>query len=78
MKDDSGINNSIIDINGEYGLTQHSIGIKIYNKEDGINIKKAIESEKFKDIILSCSWSNYQIDYNLFKYFKKDFWKEFI
>ena len=75
---DSGINDSIIDINGDYGLTQHSIGIKIYNIEEGDNIKKAIETEKFKDILLSCSWSNYQIDYILFTYFKKDFWKEFI
>lgn len=75
---DSGINNSIIDINGEYGLTQHSIGIKIYNMEEGNNIKQVIESEKFKDILLSCSWSNYQIDYNFFKHLKKDFWKEFI
>ena len=74
---DSGINNSIIDINGDYGLTQHSIGIKIYNIEEGYNIKKAIETEKFKDILLSCSWSNYQIDYILFTYFKKDFWKDF-
>lgn len=74
----TGINNSIIDINGEYGLTQHGIGIKIYDMEGGINIKKAIESEKFKDLIVSCSWSNYMIDFRLFKHFKKDFWKEFI
>jgi hypothetical protein len=76
---DSGIHNCIIDIKGEYGLTQHAIGIAINNNlEESINIKKALESNKFKDILLSCSWSNYQIDWNLFKYFKKDFWKEFI
>ena len=75
---ETGINNAIIDINGEYGMTQHSIGIKIDTLEEGEEIKEIIESIKFKDIIESCSWSNYQIDWRLFTYFKKDFYKELI
>ena len=75
---DSGIYNSIIDINGDYGMTQHSIGIEVDNIEEATNIKNIIESEKFKKILDSCSWSNYQIDWRLFTYLKKDFWKEFM
>jgi hypothetical protein len=35
-------------------------------------------SNVFKKFIDACSWSNYQIDWRLFTYLKKDFWKEFI
>ena len=74
---DSGIsNNIIIDIKGIYGCTCHSIGIQINNNFE--KIKKTLTSNKFKEILNSCMWSNYQIDWRLFTYFKKDFWKEFI
>jgi hypothetical protein len=39
---DSGINNAIIDIKGEFGMTQHSIAIKIDTLEEGKKIKKII------------------------------------
>ena len=39
---------------------------------------KVIESDKFDKIIQSCLYSSYAIDWNIFKEFKKDFWKEFI
>ena len=58
-------------------MTQHAIGINddIENLED---IKKALETDKFKNILKSCLWSNFQIDWRLFTYFRKDFYKEFI
>jgi hypothetical protein len=75
---ESGINDVIIDMKGEYGMTQEAIGIKINTLNEGINIKKCIESDKFKQLLNACSWSNFRIDWRMFKYFKKDFWKEFI
>jgi hypothetical protein len=41
-------------------------------------LSKALQSNKFNNIIQSCSYSSYSIDWNIFKEFKKDFWKEFI
>ena len=76
---ETGMDNAINDYKGEYGMTQDSFGIIINNKIEGNNILKAIKSEKFKNLIKnSCSWSNFRIDWKLFTYFKKDFWKEFI
>ena len=75
---DSGINNAVIDIEGNYGMTQHSMGIEINDINEGKNLKKVLESPEFKKVLESCSWSNYQIDWRLFTYFKKDFWKEFM
>jgi hypothetical protein len=75
---ESGIYKSIIDINGEFGMTHGAMGIEISNLEEGMNITKAIESDKFHKIIKSCNFSSFRIDWNIFKEFKKDFWKEFI
>jgi hypothetical protein len=76
---ETGINkNIILDIEGIYGCTSSSYGLKINNIEDFENIKKTLLNEKFQLLIESCSWGNYRIDWRLFTHFKKDFWKEFI
>ena len=36
------------------------------------------KSDKFDKIIQICLYSSYAIDWNIFKEFKKGFWKEFI
>ena len=75
---DSGINKPIIDIDGSYGMTQHAMGIGIVNETEGKQLSKALTSEKMKILIDSCLFSSYAIDWNIFKDFKKDFWREFI
>ena len=73
---DSGIYNPIVDIDGDYGMTQHAMAIKVSNRKEGENLSKVLTSEKMKNIIDSCSYSSYAIDWCLFTHFKKDFWKE--
>ena len=75
---DSGINDVVIDKDGIYGVSEHGISLKYTCEKEAEEIKKALLSNKFKDFINACSWSNYQIDWRLFKHLKKDFWKEFI
>jgi hypothetical protein len=75
---ETGINTPILDINGEYGMTQQTMAIQIDNIEEGENIKNALMCTKFKEVINACMWSNYRIDWRLFTMFRKDFWKEFI
>ena len=59
-------------------MTEHSMAIQVSNIEEANNISNAITSEKFGIIVKSCSFSTYQIDWRMFKEFKKDFWKEFV
>ena len=74
---DSGINkSSIIDMNGKYGMTQHAMAISD-TKSNLPKIKKALDSDQFEEVLNACSWSNFQIDWRLFTYLKKDFWKYF-
>ncbi len=75
---ESGINHVIVDIEGKYGMTQGAMGIIIDDIKEGENIKKALLSDKFSDVLKSCMWGNFRIEWKLFTYFRKDFWKEFI
>ena len=72
------MNDAIIDMEGKYGMSENSMAIKVDNIEEAINIKKALLSHNFKEIIKSCIIGNFRIDWRLFNEFKKDFWKEFI
>ena len=74
---DSGINEPIIDINGDLLISEHAMVIPIINNNEQ-QIYNAIKSEKFKDFLKSCMWSNFQIDWRLFTYLRKDFYIEFI
>ena len=75
---DSGISNPIIDMEGKYGMTEHSMAIQVSSIDEAINISNAIKSKKFDRIVKSCSFSTYQIDWRMFKELKVDFWKEFV
>ena len=65
---ETGINNVIIDMEGKFGLTNGSIGIKIDSIEEGVKLKTALESEMFKKVLNACSWGNYRIDWRLFNH----------
>jgi hypothetical protein len=70
--------NSFYDDKGSYGLTDGAIAIQEDNLIIANNILTAIKSEKFSELLKSCSWSNYRIEWNMIKDLNKDFWKEFI
>ena len=74
---ESGINNVIIDIDGKYGMTQGAIAIIVNDISEAKKIKTALLSNKFKNILKSTMFGNFRIDCNIFKNFKRDFWKEF-
>ena len=59
-------------------MSQSCLGLEIESKEEGDNIVIAINSEKFKQILQYTKWNTFQTEWRMFKYFKKDFWKEFI
>ena len=69
-----GINDVIIDINGDYGITNSSMGIKVYSSNDAILLKEYLMGD-FQEIIKGCMWGNFRIDWRLFTFFRKDFWK---
>lgn len=71
---DSGINEPIIDINGDYGITNHSMAIQISDLEEGIKIKKCLMSNIFKQINNACMYSNYQMEWRIFLYFTSKLW----
>ena len=74
----SNYKNPIIDMKGEYGMSEHSMAIKINTLADANKIVNCFKKDKFDILIDSCSWSNYMLDWRLFNYLKKDFYNYFI
>jgi hypothetical protein len=72
---ESGINEVVVDYNGYYGITQEAIGIKITNEREGKQIRSALLSKNFNDILKSLSFGNFRIDWRIFTMFKPDFYK---
>lgn len=66
------------DFEGKYGMTQLTFGIPITSKEEGDQIVEAINSDRFKEIIKATKWGAFQTEYKMFKYFRPDFYKEFL
>lgn len=75
---ESGIYKPVVDMKGNYGMTHGAMAIQVDNLEEATQLSKALTSEKMKILINSCLFSSFRIDWNIFKDFKKDFWKEFI
>ena len=69
---------AFFDSKGEYGLGNNVFGLGVKSDEEALKIVSAINSEKFmNDILMSTKWGNYQIDYRMFKFFKRDFWEKY-
>jgi hypothetical protein len=68
------------DFEGKYGMSQLTFGIPIASKtkDEGDAIVRAINTDRFKEIIKATKWGAFQTDYKMFKYFKPDFYKEFL
>jgi hypothetical protein len=61
-----------------YGMTQGAIGIEVSNENDAKDISSALQSETFKEILDACMWGNFRIDWRLFTFFKREFYKDFL
>ena len=48
------------------------------SEENLVNIKKAFDSKKFKDVVIKATSFRREINANVLKLFRKDFWKEFV
>ena len=75
---ESGIYNPVIDMEGRYGMTHGAMAIRVNDSEEANIICQVLDSIEFKKLIKSCIFSSFRIDWNIFKEFKKDFWKQFV
>jgi hypothetical protein len=71
---ESGINDPFIDLQGKYGITQGAMAIPVENEEEATKLQIFLKSNYFKNILSSCMWGGFRIDWRLFTYFKRNFW----
>jgi hypothetical protein len=74
----AGINEPLNDKNGEYGMTEHTMAIKYDTQIEANKIINCLKSTEFTELINACNWSSFLLDWRLFTYFKKDFYKYFV
>jgi hypothetical protein len=72
---DSGINHTVVDVGGGYGMTEHAIALVIESKEEGETLSGVLKSHAFTKLLKACTWSNFQLDWRLFAGFKEKFWE---
>ncbi len=68
---------TILDLKGEYGLTQFAYGL-VDTTENLPKIKKAFDSIRFRKLMEAGAVGELSINRKIIGLFKKDFWKEFI
>jgi hypothetical protein len=68
---------SVIDTNGDYGLTQFAYAI-VDTPENLPLIKKVFDSKIFRNLMEDCAVSDMSINRKIIATFRKDFWKEFL
>ena len=72
---ESGINNPVIDMEGKYGMTQGAMAIVVKSKKEATRLNAFLQSNFCKNILFSCMWGGFRIDWRLFTYFKAHFWE---
>ncbi|KKM17006.1 hypothetical protein LCGC14_1680070, partial [marine sediment metagenome] len=72
------IHDVVIDMKGKLAFTSGCFAIPISSKKEGEGIREALMSEKFDRLVQATKWSSFRIEYQMFKYFRYDFWKDFI
>lgn len=72
---ESAIGDPIIDMEGEYGMTQGAIGLVVDDKTHAERVARALQSETFQRVLEACQWSGFRIDHRLFESFRDDWYK---
>lgn len=65
-----------VDNEGKYGMSQLTFGLPIRSKTEGEQIKSAILSPHFQEILEATKWGVFQTDYRMFKYFNPFFFRK--
>jgi len=74
---DTGVASAFANKQGKFCTTQHAMAI-VDTESKLDKILEVIKSEKMKEVLQACLWSSFQIDWRIFLYFRKDFWKYFL
>jgi hypothetical protein len=75
---DNGHVRPINDSEGKLGMTECCFAITSVGKSDCEQVCNALSSDKFAKVVWATKWGNYRTEYRMFRYFRKDFWKDFL
>lgn len=67
----------VADVEGKYGMTQFCFGV-VDTPENVVKIKEACRTPKFINLVNAFCISKTEINKNILRLFRKDFWKDFV
>jgi hypothetical protein len=70
---ETGLANVFSDTKGQYGMTQGAMAITC-RAMDALALVTYLRSQDFQELLSSCQWSNYRVDWRIFTFFKDGFW----
>jgi len=56
-------------------MSQGAMAIVVKSKAEATRLATFLQSNFFKNILSSCMWGGFRIDWRLFTYFKNNFWE---
>ena len=68
--------NPLLDLDGAYAMTHHSIAFPIGDKQKGELIKSAIETQAFKTFVLESTHNRMMLDYRMFNFLKEHWYED--
>lgn len=73
-----GINEPYTDLEGKYAVSSNCMFIEVTDIEEAKEVIECLKSKKFDDLVKSCTFSIYGIESEMFRYYRRLFYKEFI
>jgi Eco57I restriction-modification methylase len=73
--DGGAVSTVVVDLEGNYGLSEHAIGIEVADATEAELVKRALLSPLFAGVLEACVWSTRQLDWRLFRSFRRDWYR---
>ena len=74
---EGGINDPIVDLKGEYGVSANAMAIEVRDAHEAELIRRALTSKSFAKVIALTKWSNFRVEWRMFRDFRRDWHLQF-
>lgn len=71
---ESGVGDPIIDMEGNFAMTQGAMGLHISSKNEGEKMLEALQSEKMEKVLIACQWSGFRLDPKMIQQLRQDWY----
>lgn len=76
---DSNFDTPVIDMEGVYAMGENAMALVVTTRKDAEEVVTALQSKELRELLRSaCLWGNFRLDWRVFTYLKRGFWRVFL